>query len=53
MSTARRGVTQELMGVKVRSGRVDHSPMYAATNLQVEEILETAHSTVASVNAPA
>ena len=41
------------MGAKVRSGRVDHSPMYTATNLVVEVILEAARSTVASVNAPA
>ena len=34
------------MGAKVRSSRVDHSPMYTATDLVVEIILESARATV-------
>ncbi len=49
--------TQEFMaarmGAKVRSGRVDHSPMYTETNLVVDVIFEAARSTVATANAPA
>jgi hypothetical protein len=30
------------MGAKIRSSRVDHSPMYTATNLVVNVILEAA-----------
>jgi pimeloyl-ACP methyl ester carboxylesterase len=48
--------TQEFMaarmGAKVRSGRVDHSPMYTATNLVVEVILDAAQATVASESGP-
>jgi hypothetical protein len=40
------------MGAKVRSGRVDHSPMYTETNLVVDVIFEAARSTVATANAP-
>jgi pimeloyl-ACP methyl ester carboxylesterase len=49
--------TQEFMaarmGANVRSGRVDHSPMYTETNLVVDVIFEAARSTVATANAPA
>jgi pimeloyl-ACP methyl ester carboxylesterase len=46
--------TQEFMaarmGATVRSGRVDHSPMYTEPNLVVDVILEAARSTVAGGN---
>ena len=42
--------TQEFMasrmGAKIRSSRVDHSPMYTATDLVVEVILEAARGTL-------
>ena len=41
------------MGAKVRSGRVDHSPMYTEPNLVVDVILEAARSTVAADNGSA
>jgi pimeloyl-ACP methyl ester carboxylesterase len=34
------------MGAKVRSSRVDHSPMYSATDLVVDVILEAARATL-------
>ena len=34
------------MGAQVRSGRVDHSPMYTATDLVVDVILEAARETL-------
>jgi len=34
------------MGAKVRSSRVDHSPMYTATDLVVDVILEAAQKTI-------
>jgi pimeloyl-ACP methyl ester carboxylesterase len=49
--------TQEFMaarmGARVRSGRVDHSPMYTETNLVVEVIIEAAGSTLVTANASA
>ena len=49
--------TQEFMaarmGAKVRSGRVDHSPMYTETNLVVDVICEAARASVGTANAPA
>jgi pimeloyl-ACP methyl ester carboxylesterase len=49
--------TQEFMasrmGAKVRSGRVDHSPMYTETNLVVDVIIEAARSTLVTANASA
>lgn len=49
--------TQEFMaarmGAKVRSGPLDHSPMYTATNLVVDVILEAARATVSGVGIPA
>jgi pimeloyl-ACP methyl ester carboxylesterase len=49
--------TQEFMasrmGAKIRSSRVDHSPMYSATDLVIEVILEAARATVAGVGIPA
>jgi pimeloyl-ACP methyl ester carboxylesterase len=49
--------TQEFMaarmGARVRSGRVDHSPMYTETNLVVEVIIEAARSTLVTANASA
>jgi pimeloyl-ACP methyl ester carboxylesterase len=49
--------TQEFMaarmGATVRSGRVDHSPMYTEPNLVVDVILEAARSTVAAANVSA
>ena len=41
------------MGAKIRSSRVDHSPMYTATDLVVEVILEAARSTVGNGSIPA
>jgi hypothetical protein len=38
------------MGAKVRSARVDHSPMYTETNLVVEVIGEAARSTMVTAN---
>jgi pimeloyl-ACP methyl ester carboxylesterase len=38
------------MGAKVRSARVDHSPMYTDTNLVVEVICEAARSTMVTAN---
>ncbi|HKW34514.1 MAG TPA: alpha/beta hydrolase [Candidatus Acidoferrum sp.] len=38
------------MGAKIRAARVDHSPMYTATNLVVDVILEAACKTLNSVN---
>ena len=38
------------MGAKVRSARVDHSPMYTETNLVVEVIGEAARSTIVTAN---
>lgn len=49
--------TQEFMasrmGAKIRSSRVDHSPMYTATDLVVDVILEAAHATVGDRGIPA
>jgi len=49
--------TQEFMaarmGARVRSGRVDHSPMYTETDLVVEVIIEAARSTLVTANASA
>jgi pimeloyl-ACP methyl ester carboxylesterase len=49
--------TQEFMaarmGARVRSGRVDHSPVYTETNLVVEVIIEAARSTLVTANASA
>jgi len=49
--------TQEFMaarmGARVRSGRVDHSPMYTETNLVVEVIIEAVRSTLVTANASA
>jgi hypothetical protein len=43
--------TQEFMagrmGAKVRASRVDHSPMYTATDLVVDVILEAARESLA------
>lgn len=41
------------MGAKIRSSRVDHSPMYTATDLVVEVILEAARATVGDGTTPA
>jgi pimeloyl-ACP methyl ester carboxylesterase len=41
------------MGAKIRSSRVDHSPMYTATDLVVEVILEAARATVGGASIPA
>ena len=43
------------MGAKVRSGRVDHSPMYIASDLVIEVILDAARATIggASIRARA
>ena len=41
------------MGAKVRSSRVDHSPMHTATDLVVEVILEAARATLGDGNLPA
>ena len=40
------------MGAKIRSSRVDHSPMYTATDLVVEVILEAASATLGEVSLP-
>lgn len=40
------------MGAKVRSCRVDHSPMYTATDLVVDVILEAARATVGGASIP-
>jgi len=40
------------MGAKVRSGRVDHSPMYTATGLVVDVILEAASVTLGDRSLP-
>ena len=40
------------MGAKVRSSRVDHSPMHTATDLVVEVILEAARATLGDGNLP-
>ena len=49
--------TQEFMarrmGAKIRSNPVDHSPMYTATDLVVEVILEAARATVGDGAIPA
>ena len=49
--------TQEFMArrmrAKIRSSRVDHSPMYTATDLVVEVILEAARATVGDGSIPA
>jgi pimeloyl-ACP methyl ester carboxylesterase len=48
--------TQEFMarrmGATVRSSRVDHSPMYTATDLVVDVILEAASATLGEVSLP-
>lgn len=41
------------MGAKVRSSRVDHSPMYTATDLVVDVIVEAARATVGGTSKPA
>jgi pimeloyl-ACP methyl ester carboxylesterase len=41
------------MGAKIRTGRVDHSPMYTATDLVVDVILEAARATLSDVTTPA
>ena len=41
------------MGAKVRSSRVDHSPMYTATDLVIDVILEAARATVGRASIPA
>lgn len=41
------------MGATVRSSRVDHSPMYAATDVVVDVILEAARATLGQRNLPA
>jgi hypothetical protein len=41
------------MGAKIRSGRVDHSPMYTATDLVVAVILDAARATLADTSLPA
>ena len=41
------------MGARVRSGRVDHSPMYTATNLVLDVILEAARTTFGDAGMPA
>jgi pimeloyl-ACP methyl ester carboxylesterase len=49
--------TQEFMasrmGAKIRSSRVDHSPMYTATDQVIEVILEAARATVGDASVPA
>jgi pimeloyl-ACP methyl ester carboxylesterase len=40
------------MGAKVRPSRVDHSPMYTATDLVIDVILEAAHATLADGSLP-
>jgi hypothetical protein len=37
------------MGAKIRSSRVDHSPMYTATDLVVDVILEAARESVSLI----
>ena len=34
------------MGAKIRSSRVDHSPMYTATDLVIDVILEAARESL-------
>ena len=41
------------MGAKVRSSDVDHSPMYTATDVVIEVILEAARATLAHESLPA
>lgn len=41
------------MGAKVRSSRVDHSPMYTGTDVVVDVILEAARTTIVRANIPA
>jgi pimeloyl-ACP methyl ester carboxylesterase len=41
------------MGARVRSSRVDHSPMYTATDLVIDVILEAARATVGGASKPA
>jgi pimeloyl-ACP methyl ester carboxylesterase len=41
------------MGAKIHSSSVDHSPMYTATNLVVDVILEAARATVGGASIPA
>lgn len=41
------------MGAKVCSSRVDHSPMYSATDLVVDVVLEAARATLGDGNLPA
>jgi hypothetical protein len=41
------------MGAKVRSSRVDHSPMYTAPDLVIDVILEAARATLADGRLPA
>jgi pimeloyl-ACP methyl ester carboxylesterase len=41
------------MGAKIHSSRVDHSPMYTATNLVVDVILEAASAMVGGASMPA
>ena len=40
------------MRARVRSSRVDHSPMYTATDLVVDVILEAARATVGDASMP-
>ena len=40
------------MGAKVRSCRVDHSPMYTAPDLVTDVIVEAAHATLADGGLP-
>ena len=47
------GFMARRMRAKIRSGPVDHSPMYTATNLVVEVILEAARATVGARSIPA
>lgn len=41
------------MGAKVRSDRVDHSPMYSAPDLVIDVILEAASVTLGGGSLPA
>jgi pimeloyl-ACP methyl ester carboxylesterase len=41
------------MGAKIRSSRVDHSPMYTAPELVIEVILEAARASVVGASIPA
>jgi pimeloyl-ACP methyl ester carboxylesterase len=41
------------MGAKIRASRVDHSPMYTATDLVVDVILEAARATLGDGSVPA